>query len=150
MIEENKDDVKKGYILSKEAAEEQLDLFLDYYGIDLEDEDDKDVLRANRSTKKKIIRAIRKGLIEVKELDDTIEVHQKLVKTYPRLESPIKYFEPTGRSKIGMKDSENTDVFGKIYALLAGMSKEGKEKFLNLKGVDLSVAESLGLLFLDI
>ena len=141
---------KKVFVLSEEAAEEQLELFCDYYGINLDDEDDKEIRRANASVKKKIIRSIRRGLVEFKEEEDTFNVYQNLIKPLQGITSPIKYKEPTGHSKIAMKESENTDYYGKMYNLLGGMSGEGKKPFLKMKGQDLSIAESLALLFLDI
>lgn len=145
------EDKKNDLVISQEAAEEQLNLFLNYYDIDLEDTgNDKDLARANRSVKNKIIRAVRKGLVEFKEEDDTLNVYQNLTKPLQGVTSPIKYKEPTGHSKIAMKESENTDQYGKMYNLLGGMSGEGKKPFLQMKGKDLSIAESLALLFLDI
>lgn len=141
---------KKEMVLSEEAAEQQLQLFLDYYDIDLEDTDDKDLLRANRSVKKKVIKAIRKGLVEVKEENETLNVYQTLEKPMQGITNPIRYKEPTGHSKIAMKESDKEDYYGKMYNLLGGMSGEGKAPFLKMKGKDLSIAESLALLFLDI
>jgi len=136
--------------LSLEAAEDQFELLTDYYDIDLDDEDDSDVRRANKSIKKKLVKAIQRGLIEIKEEEDTLNVYQYLIKPMDGIKSPIKYKEPSGLSKIAMKESGKEDHYGKMYNLLGGLSGEGKKPFLKMRGRDLSTAESLALLFLDI
>jgi hypothetical protein len=136
--------------ISKESAEEHFKIFLDYYEIDLDEEDDDEVRSANKSIKKKIVKAIQLGRIEFKEENDTLNVYQHLKHSIQGIESPLVYKEPTGYSKIAMKESGKEDQYGKLYHLLGGMCGHGKAPFLKMRGKDLSVAESLGLLFLDI
>jgi len=139
--------------LSKENAQKQLDTLLDYYDLDLDDISDENVHNAITSSCNKLLKAIKKGRLEIKEEDDTLNVYQYLKKPIGGKEGSltvIKYREIDGRSKIAMKDNKESDYHGKIYSFLGGLSKEGGAVIMRLKGVDISIAECLGALFLQV
>jgi hypothetical protein len=48
-----------------------------------------------------------------------------------------------------MKTAEEGDTFGKIYSMMGSLSNLSGTKISELKGVDISVIECLGLLFLS-
>lgn len=127
------------FILSEESAAEQLELFMDYYDVDMND-----IPTAQRDAVdiacRKVSKAIRRGKIEIRNTDG-LQVVQ-MVK-----ETELVYGELTGRAKIAMGDK--TD-YGKIYALLGSLSGAGETAIQKLKGADLSIAECIGMLFLQV
>lgn len=132
-------------ILSEENAEEQFNLLLEYYDID-EPEDD-DLKKAFGMAKRKLIKAIRKGRLEIKE-ENGLKVYQNLSQKYTQMESPIVYGEVCGKAKIAMREASDNDNYGKIYALLGGLTGNGSGQIKVLKGIDLAIAENLGSVFL--
>jgi len=136
--------------LSKENAQKQLNTLLEYYDLDLDDISDETVYKAIESSCNKLLKAIRKGRIEIKEENETINVYQHLKKPVSEGKTTIVYKEIDGRSKIAMKDNSETDYHGKIYSFLGGLSGEGADVIMVLKGVDISIAECLGALFLQV
>lgn len=132
--------------LSRESAEEQFNIFLDYYDIDPDDWAD-NLQDAFKSAKNRLIRAIMRGLVSI-EAGDPIRVTQYLSKKPDA--DPILYAEMSGKAKVAMKGKDETDTFGKIYALTGSLTGLGETAITTLKGVDMSIAESLGLLFLQI
>lgn len=137
-------------VISEQIAQEQIDVLLDFYDIDFADIEKKEAREAVESSCKRLKRAVRKGMIDIKTVDDTIEVIQNLSRPFKNFEGPIVYKEITGRAKVAMRDNADTDHFGRIYALLGGMAGEGEAVIQKLRGKDMSVAECLGVLFLQV
>lgn len=141
---------EKETLLSRESAETQFRLILDYYDLDdFENDPDDKTRKANVTLKNKIVKAIQSGYVEIEQKDDTLLVHQTLRKPVSGL-NQITYKEVTGNSKIGMKDRQDSDHFGKLYAFLSGLSGYEQKVFLSMKGKDLSTAEAIGLVFLEV
>ena len=134
-------------VISDETAREQLKQFIDYYDIDLGDMPE-NVKRAVEASLAKIRRAIMTGQIEISFENDTVTVKQHLAKPLKGFDGPIVYQEITGRAKIGMKDDSGD--YGKIYNFLAALSTESPNVIMSLKGKDLSLAEALGAIFLQV
>lgn len=147
------------YILGEEAAEDQLQLFLDWYDICREDFISSDEGESSSTWYDKITsrlkRAIRKGLVEIKEENTkdgspTLNVYQTLTRKIPGVESPICYKEISGRAKLALKGSAKTGQFAQIYLYLGGLCGEGEKVFHNMAGRDGAIAECLGFLFLQV
>jgi hypothetical protein len=136
-------------VISEETAQGQIDKFLDCYDIDPDDMPD-NLKAAVISSLKKIKKAIRKGRLEIEITDETVIISQYIdSKKAPKgAPNPIVYKEVTGAAKIGIKD-DSTD-YGKMYSFLGALSGEGIRLFQNLSGKDLSLAESLGVVFLQV
>ena len=134
-------------MISEETARESLDQFLDYYEID-PDLLPEGVSDAIVSSLKKIEKAIQAGRLEIEVTDETIVIRQHLAKPPAGAPNPIVYKEVTGRAKVGIK-SDSTD-YGKMYAFLGALSGDGLSVIQSLKGKDLSLAESLGCVFLQV
>jgi hypothetical protein len=135
--------------ISKESAEQQLALLLDYYCIDMEeldsfDGDDIDVQKAVRQCCNKLTKFICNGLIEITDGDNGLQITQHLRKGG----EPINYGIVNGKCKMQMKHASEKDYHGKIYHLLGAMSKKGFHVISSLEGPDLSAAETLGTIFL--
>lgn len=135
---------KKEFKLSEESAEEQLNLFFEYYDIDISDYPESQIDGINTSLSK-LKKGIRKGRVEFKEENGTMEVIQ-----YINEETTLVYGELSGRTKLAMKNKSENDNYGRLFALLGSLSGAGEAAIAKLKGVNLSLAECIGLLFLQI
>lgn len=132
------------YVLSKKAAENELDKMLEYYEIDIDEIEDKDLKRAIKQGYDRLIKAVRLGRLEVK-LEDGIKVIQKT-----RSGTTIEYSEIDGNAKTAMAGKSESDYYGKSYALMGSLSKLGESAIKQLKGPDLSLVEVLGMIFLSV
>ena len=135
----------RDFKLSEESAKDQLQVFYDHYDIDLDSlpEDGKANLKLATD---RLVRAIRTGHLEFMK-DGTI----KQILRSPLGECPeIIYGELSGNNKLAMKSKATTDLYGRIYALLGSLSGLGETAITKLKGADLSIAESVGILFLQV
>lgn len=134
-------------ILSEESAQELLDQFTAYYEIDTENLPDalKSAMTYCLSHMK---RAIRTGRLEIEVGDETIVIKQNLRKELPGVGKTLTYKEVSGAAKIPMK--EDSGNYGKVYTFLGALSGEGVGAIAKLKGADMSLAESLGTVFLQI
>ena len=133
------------FIISEDSAIEQLDYFLEYYDMDLSALPEEQAI-AVESAKTQIIRAIRIGNLEI---SSGAEIAQRLKNPAGDVKS-LTYGELTGNSKLAMKNKAQTDNYGRIYALLGSLSGVGEGGIAKLRGADLSLAESIGILFLQI
>ena len=136
--------------ISEESAEEQISNLLEYYDIEIEDFDNENLKSALATSRRKLVKAIRKGMIEIKEEDGTPIVYQHLLKPVKGIESPIRYKEVDGRSKRAMKKMSENDYSGRIYAFLGGLSGDGSTIIERFQSQDLTVAECLGTIFLQV
>jgi hypothetical protein len=136
--------------ISEEPAAKAFESLCEFYDIDFEDIEDESVRTSLESAKKKIVRAIRKGRIEIKDEDGVPIIYQHIARPIKNIDSPIRYRELDGRSKIAMKDTKSTDLHGKLYSFMGGLSGLGQAKIALLKGVDISLVECFGLFFLQV
>lgn len=140
------------YKISEQVAMEQLDGLMDYYDLDLNDIKNSAQRDAVESAYNRLVKAVRKGNLEFSPeatKDKNIKIVQHLKK--PIGESgTIEYRELDGKAKVAMKDKSDTDYYGRIYSLLGSLSGLGETAITGLKGSDLSVAECLGVLFLQV
>lgn len=136
-------------IISEEAAEEQVKLLLSFYDIYLEDMHE-DAAAGVDGAIKKIERAIRRGSVSI-ELDaGSLVVKQNLDHAPEGVEATLRYGEVGGRAKKAMRVCKDGDTYGRIYVLMAALCGLEESKFLSLRGKDLGIVHSLGLLFLQV
>ncbi len=135
--------------LSTESATDQVNLLFNWYEIDPDDYDDGPQRAALRAAKNKLIRAVKRDRVSITE-DDTIKVVQKLKYTYGEKEpiTALNYREVDARSKVGARDDD--DDRARLYMFLGNLSEVGLAKILQLRGVDLGIAETLGTVFLQV
>ncbi len=139
----SKDDER--YKFGKDVAKAELKKMLDYYEIDIDEIEDKDLRRAIQQGYDRLIKAVRLGRLEVK-LEGGIKIIQRL-----RDEKTIlEYREIDGVAKMEMAGKDEKDHYGKAYALMGSLSGLGEGAIKKLKSVDLSLAEVLGLIFLSV
>lgn len=136
---------KTNYVLSKEVAEEQLDSLFEYYEIDF-DEIPKSQEEGMNAIYDRLVKAIRMGRLEI-IIEDGIKCIQTLKNSKGDSPVTITYREIDGRAKTAMGTKSDKDGNGRIYAVMGALS-DGEASILKLKGVDISLVENLGAVFL--
>jgi hypothetical protein len=134
-------------VLSQETAAEQVRQLLAYYEFNAEHLPQA-MRAALESSVAQIEQGVRLGLLEIDISAERCEVKQHLKRPVPGASNPIVYREVSGKAKIGIR--EDGGNYGKMYAFLGALSGEGAAIYLNMKSKDLSLAEALGALFLQV
>ncbi len=132
------------YKLSPESAANEIKKLFDYYEIDLDEIEDTELKKAIKQGYDRLIKATRLGRLQV-IIEDGIKTTQTT-----RNGTTIDYREIDGKAKSAMAGKAKEDYYGKSYALMGSLSGLGEAAIMNLKGVDLSLAEVLGLIFLAV
>ena len=152
---DNDSNTNPNFKIQKEVAEGIFTELCDWYDIDEEDyKDEEDGERSFNQAKRKIIKAICKGYVELvkktnKLGDEVLNVKQNFKFKYHKVGTNITYREVNGKSKTAVKSNKDGD-FQKMYKFLAALSGEDEEVILRLKGIDNGLSESLGYLFLQV
>ncbi len=133
-------------VISTENATDQFNLMINYYDLDgdLEDESLERLIPAARS---RLVSSIKRGRLEIAIVDDSLVVTQYLKKPVGNI-ATIVYKEVSGKSKITMSDDVNN--YYRVHQFLAVLSGESVNVFQGLTGVDNSIAETLGSVFLAV
>lgn len=135
--------------ISREVAEQQLQELLDYYELDEDcfvDEKQSDIYT---QTCERLKKAIMKGRLSVTN-EDGIKVKQYLKNAYDGEVKEFEYAELAGKHKLSMGKKKDNDHYGRMYALVGSLTGMGETAIGKLKGPDLSTAECLGFLFLQV
>lgn len=137
--------VDKKKKISAENAKIEIDKIIEFYEIEGASEDN-----VIKGIVAKLMTAVSKARLEVEVSGDGISITQHLAKPIGALEKLV-YGELTGGSKRAMaRIKDDSDVFGKIYALLGSMAKEDAAIFEKMRAPDITTAEQLGMLFLQV
>lgn len=136
--------------ISAVTAEAQLDTLFDYYDIQLDDVVNKQARDGLESSRTKLVRMVQKGRLIIEEKDGDLKITQHLAKPMAADAKTIEYGEVCGDAKVAMGTKKEGDNYGQIYALLGSISGLGETAIRKLRGVDLSVAECLGAIFLQV
>jgi len=141
----NKDvKIESEFTLSKESAENEMKKLLDYYEIKIDAIEDENLKKAIKQGYDRAIQAVRRKRLQIK-LENGIQVIQTT-----RNGGIFTYREIDGSAKCAMDGYPAEAMYKRAYALLGSLSGDGEKAIMNLKGVDLSLAEVLGLLFLAV
>jgi hypothetical protein len=135
--------------ISATVAQQQLDELLDYYEIDGESFIDENQSNIFSQTCERLKKAIMRGRLSISGKDG-IEVKQHLKNSYAGEVKVLDYAELAGKHKTSMGKHKDTDHYGRMYALLGSLTGMGEVAITKLKGPDLSTAECLGFLFLQV
>lgn len=133
------------YKLSEKNAKEVIEKMLDYYEIDIAGIEDKELKKVIKGGYGRLVKAVMLGRLEVKT-EDGIKITQHLRSGG----TDIEYREIDGKAKMAMAGKEEKDYYGKSYALMGSLSELGEGAISSLKGVDLSLTEVLGMIFLSV
>lgn len=140
-----KDTAEKKTFLSEEVAQDQLQIFCDYYDIDSESASEEQK-KAIEIAQRKLIRAIQKGRLTITDKDG-VTVIQNLLHP-PGDCQDIKYRKITGKSRLALTDKDSE--YKRMYSLLGHLSGLPLNAIAALQGQDLSTAEYLAVLFLAV
>jgi len=138
----------KAVKISEKVAKDQFKVFVDYYDLDLT------LIPASAresvdSAIDRIMKAITKGRLEIRESESGVELVQTF--KFPMGEkSSMVYGVLTGKTKVSLKTKSEQDPFGRMYALAGSLTGIGDDGIMALKGPDLSLAECIGCLFLQV
>lgn len=132
-------------MISKEAAKDQLNIFLDFYGIENDESDESPEGEATTLICKRMVKHIRDGLVDIQGGGESIKVVQMLYKS----ETTMSYAIMSGRHKIAMDKGAKENNFKRMYQLIASLTSMPKETIEKLTGRDLKVIESLSVLFIS-
>lgn len=137
-------EIKTESKISIENANEILKRLTDYYEIDIEAIEDEKLKTAIKQGYDRAIQAIMKGRLQVKN-----ENGLKVIQT-TKSGQVVEYREIDGNAKAAMDGHPSEAYYRRAYALLGALSGLGETAIKNMKGVDLSLAEVLGMLFLAV
>ena len=132
--------------VSEEVARAQVQAILDHYQIDVEGIPDGDIKRGTEGALEKLVSFARQGLFEVTPSPFKITQH---LKAPPGEIKDIAYPELGGRHKVAMDAYEPKAMYKRIQGLMGAMCELGDDAMRKLNGVDMSVMECLGMLFLS-
>lgn len=145
--------------ISKENAEAQLKLLLDYYLIDIEDVQKSDEFykrkddleEAKKTSSDRLLRYIQHGLIEITD-ENGLTVTQRLRSPIGEL-TQIVYGIITGEVQREMRHAkEDHDYVGKIFCLMGALGKVpgGANTIAKMSGPDIGAVQCLGMFFLTV
>jgi len=142
-------DEKKKVVISEESAQAEIDRFLSYYDIDIDDMDD-DLSKGMQRSVAKMKKAIMRGMLEFVDNDGSLSVIHKLKWPPSSLNGgdTLKYRVLDGKAKIAMREAGENDTYGQIYMILGSLCGLGAQPIQELKAQDLGVAEAVGLVFI--
>lgn len=133
------------FVISKETAEKELSKLMDYYEISLDTIEDEEVKRMIQAGYDRLVKAVRLGRLQIK-IENGLQVIQKLRSTG----TEIVYREIDGEAKAAMDGHDPKAYNKRAHALMGSLSGLGEAAIKKLKGVDLSLCEVLGLIFLSV
>lgn len=147
--------VKKGVTISPENAAIEVDKALNYYDIDFDLIEDKDSKANLRKARSKLIKSVMGGRLEFIYENDPkgysqLTVVQHLLSRKDGHDKEMRYREVDGLSKVQMKHCDDDDSMGKIQAMMGSLAGVGPKPMQKLRGVDLGLMESLGIVFLSV
>lgn len=133
------------FVLSEEAAQEQLERILDFYEIDRADLPEDQKVAYDSSTKG-ILKGFRLGRLDIIENDKGFQIKQ-ILRSPPGDINEIVYGEIGARAKRSMDGIKVDNQYRRMYTFLGSASGLGCKAIESLKGADLSLAESLAIFF---
>lgn len=141
-------DKVESFKISEDTATGQVKELLAHYKLDVEDIESEPSRKAFESSLNKLVKAYQRGQLENKKDDKgRFQVIQHL-SAAPGEVSDITYDELKGKHKVAMDGLEGNDTYARQQALLGSLSGLGSKAMQALSGIDMSIAECLGFVFL--
>jgi len=131
---------------SIETAKENLEKMFEYYEINIDEIEDEELRKHIKAGYDRLVKAVRLGRLEIDVSGKGIQIMQTLRSGG----DPIIYREIDGAAKCEMDGFPAQAYNKKAQALMGALSGLGMGAIKNLKSVDLSLAEVLGLIFLAV
>lgn len=136
---------EKEYSISAESARAQLDVFMDYYGLSVEDIEIEDGVEAVNTLVNGLVRAIQAGNLEILDDENGFKVRQKLVRP-PEGLVELVYEDKIAAAKIAM-DSAGKKIQLRVYTFLAALTGADVGQLIKLKGQDVTTLNRISVLF---
>ena len=134
-------------ILSEESAAQQIETFLDYYGIDIKDYEPVDNAdNAMQITINGLTRAIMIGQLEITLESDSLLVVQKLTRPVGEV-AELKYTDKIGQANRAMEVVKGDKVESRKDAFMATLSNTSASLMLKLKGSDRTLYGKIATVF---
>lgn len=135
------------YVLSAEAAHEQVMALLQHYKIDIDALPDRKDQRAIEGACKKLVEYYRMGVFENVRAGSALQVRQHL-QSPPGETKELLWARMGAQAKLATDGYDADERYARVYALVACLTGLPVEAIHQLEGVDLAAAEDLGVLFL--
>ena len=124
----------------------QINILLNYYDIDPDDANES-MRDAVKSSVAKIKKCVKRGILEVGNGKLGPIIIHKLQNSEAENQT-VEYGTMTGNNKLEMDKKEIKEAYGRNYALMASLAGLAPDAIRKFRGVDLSIVESLGVIFL--
>ena len=131
--------------ISEDVAEEQFSAFLQYYDNNFNDIEIEDGAEAAETMKNTLIRAIRRGDLEI-NTEDELVIKQILNKPIGEITS-ITYTDKVAKARLAMDHESPKKTQARMYAFMAALSDVPVSQLIKLKGVDHTVFSRLTAIF---
>lgn len=137
--------MSKDNVISEESARAQFNIFMEYYGLSIEDIEIEDGVEAVNTLVNGLIRAIQAGNLEVMEDENGFRVRQVLVRPLEGL-TELVYQDKIAAAKIAM-DSAGKKIQLRVYTFLAALTGADVGQLTKLKGQDVTTLNRISVLF---
>lgn len=133
------------YPISEESAEEQFGEFLEYYQIEFKDIEIEDGPESAETLKNTLMRAIRRGQIEIKN-DAGFSITHTLANPTDKTTS-IVYHDKVAKARLAMDSVSPKKSQQRMYEFMSSMGNVPVSELTKLKGSDVSVFTRLATIF---
>lgn len=131
--------------ISEQVAEEQFESFLDHFDIDFSDIEIEDGEEAARTMKNALIRAIRRGALEI-TTEDGLSIRQILTHPIGDIQA-IVYTDKIAKARLAMDHESPKKTQARMYAFMAALSGTPPSQLIKMQGKDLMVYGRLTAIF---
>jgi hypothetical protein len=139
-------ELKTTKVISEEAAQDQIDSWLNFYGLDFDDIVAYEGKAAAKTLINTLRRAIVEGCLEI-NVEDTCTITQHLTKTKIDNVDAISYVgKKIARSRIAMENGGENQQ-SRMNAFMGAMSGVESKEFMKLDGFDLTIADRIFVVF---
>jgi hypothetical protein len=135
---------KAEYKISADSAREQINSWLDYYGLDFADiviEDGKEAAETLMNT---LVRAIQRGELEI-SIEGDLEIIQHLRFPVEGVGDKITYLDKTGNAKIAMGKEKNDQI--RMLCFMGALCGIEAKHLKKMKGSDATIRTRLATVF---
>ncbi len=138
---------KKVLVISDESAKEQLEILMDYYDIDKNDIEIEEGPEAVQTLMNGLIRAIRKGRLEIKVDSDAKLLVIQHLQHAPGDIDVVEYSVVGQKARLAMDRVKSTKEQERMCAFMGSLSGLGVQGVSGLVGADMGTMNRLATLF---
>ena len=138
---------KKVLVISEESAKEQLETLMDFYDIDKDDIEIEEGPEAVQTLMNGLIRAIRKGRLEIKVDSDSLLLVTQHLQYAPGDINTVEYNVVGQKARLAMDRVKSTKEQERMCAFMGSLSGLGVQGVSSLVGADMGTMNRLATLF---